>query len=62
MRTAGGSLRYAKSAVNSDFQNIGKQSAVLAGSAPLIGRAIAKTMYGSDDPEKLSDEQKNELS
>ena len=36
--------------------------AVGAGSAPLIGRAIAKTMYGSDDPEKLSDEQKNELS
>ena len=36
--------------------------AVGAGSAPLMARAIAKTMYNSDDPETLNDAQKAELS
>ncbi|BEV71182.1 hypothetical protein THUN1379_06640 [Paludibacterium sp. THUN1379] len=36
--------------------------AIGEGSAPLVARAIAKEMYGSDNPEALTQEQKAELS
>ncbi|BEV71194.1 hypothetical protein THUN1379_06760 [Paludibacterium sp. THUN1379] len=36
--------------------------AIGEGSAPLVARAIAKEMYGSDNPETLTQEQKTELS
>ncbi|BEV71190.1 hypothetical protein THUN1379_06720 [Paludibacterium sp. THUN1379] len=36
--------------------------AIGEGSAPLVARAIAKEMYGSDNPETLTQDQKTELS